>query len=219
MLSSVRNTEQTFSKQTSCSREAPLSRSGTHSRGSRLLSASAHWRPLTPGTVTWSREYGRSLETPPGFEAHVAQIALPLTGFPFSAFTQSPKGTLTAADLVPTATRSRKISFSGEKAELQRTGQEVRATGCSDPLTQLVGSRQSTGHLLQSGPEDSTSRFVTAVAGKLDGPTLAWVKMGLKKRAAIGYLYIWTEWPQKPPQPAWEGLKARQRLLNASGES
>lgn len=146
------------------SEHEPNAQLGLTSTLSSNTCASAHWRLLTTGTVTWSESTGRSLETPPGFEAHVAQIALahfPLTGFPFSAFTQSPKGTLTAADLVPTATRSRKTNFSGEKAELQCTGQEVRATGFSDPLTQLVGSRQSTGHLLQSGPEESTSRFVT----------------------------------------------------------
>lgn len=92
------------------------------------------------------RTQAGSFETPPGFETHVAQIALvhfPLIIFPFSALTQSPKGPLTAADLVPTATRIRKASFRGEKAELQSPGQEVRATGFSDRLTQRVGSRWS----------------------------------------------------------------------------
>lgn len=69
---------------------------------------------------------------------------------------------------------------------------------------------------LKKAPQSSR---LSAAAGKPNGPTRAWVKMGLKKWAAIGYLYIWTEWPQKPPQPAWEGLTARQRLLDASGES
>lgn len=60
--------------------------------------------------------------------------------------------------------------------------------------------------------------WLSAAAGKLGGPMWAWVKKGLKKWAAIGYLYIWTEWPQKPAQATWEGLKARKRLLGTSGE-
>ena len=45
----------------------------------------------------------------------------------------------------------------------------------------------------------------SVAVGKLDGPTWAWAKMGLKKRAAIGYLYIWTVWPQKPPSQLGRG--------------
>lgn len=134
-----------------------------------------------------------SSETLPGFEAHVPQIALaqfPLLIFPFSAFTQSPEGMLTAADSVPTATRIRKANFSGEKAKFRSPGQEVRATGFFAPLAQLVESRWSTGCLLQPGPEEGTSRLVTLqqLASWMDGPTWAWVRMGLKKRAATGYL-------------------------------
>lgn len=186
-----------------------------HGWGSHLLPApthahpSAHWHLLTAGTVT------SSSETLPEFEVHEPQIAFaqfPLIIFSFLCLHPKPKGHAHSCRLSPPVTRIRKANVSGEKAKL-------RSPGFSAPLAQLTGSRWSTSRLLQPGPEEGTLRLDSAALGKLNGPTWAWVKMELKKWAAIGYLYIWVEWLPKPPQPAWEGLKARQRLLNASGES
>lgn len=151
VLSSVQNTDQTISRHPT-GRGGPSEHLGECTDGTHMYPQHRH----TPISTLASAHHVNSdvelrtqvgsFETPPGFETHVAQIALvhfPLIIFPFSAFTRSPKGPLMAADLVPTATRIRKASFSGEKAELQSPGQEVRATGFSDRLTQRVGSRWS----------------------------------------------------------------------------
>lgn len=59
-------------------------------------------------------------------------------------------------------------------------GARVRATGFSDPLAQLVKSGLSTGHLLQPGPEEGTSRLVTLCGSWQAG----WTNMGLGEDGA-----------------------------------
>lgn len=108
------------------------------------------------------------------------QLLLYFTISPLSAFKRNLQGTLTASASVPTATSMRKANLSGKKAELRSPGQEVRATGFSDPLAQLGDSRLSTGHLLQPGPEEGTSGLVTLCSSWQAG----WTNVGLGEDAA-----------------------------------
>lgn len=82
--------------------------------------------------------------------------------------------------MVPKATRIREARLGGEKAELLSPGQEIRATGLFDLLAQLVESRLSTGHLLQPGPEEGTSRLVTLCSSWQAG----WTNTGLGEDGA-----------------------------------
>lgn len=91
---------------------------------------------------------------------------------PLSAFKRNPQGILNSCSLGP---HSHKQEEGKSKAELQSPGQEVRASGFSDPLAQLSESRLSTGHLLQPGPEEGTSGLVTLCISWQTG----WTNVGL----------------------------------------
>lgn len=105
--------------------------------------------------------------------------------------------------------QDRKASLSTQKAELRSPGQKARPPGFPDPLTRAIAVRPLAVFFNQALKKAPRGVGLPAAAGKLDGPTRAWLKTRLKKRVAIGYLYIWTEAATKATPANSGGAKGK----------
>lgn len=129
------------------------------------------------------RTQADSSETPWRLEAHVSQTGraqFHCQHISCLCLRTKPTGHAHSCRLGPQSHKDKEASLSGEKADLQSPGKEVRATVFSDPLAQLVESRLSIGRLLQPGPEEGTSRLV-ALCGSWQA---GWTNVGLGKDGA-----------------------------------